>query len=209
MRQSAASSLRPRRASSARRGRGRWPSPRSARPRCSPSTRPRPAPAAAGRRRRRRSAPTGADAAWPWPEARLTYANAALPEALLAAGHLARASRRWSTTASRCCGWLLDRETVDGHLSPTGRRRRRTGRPRAAFDQQPIEVAAMADACARADAVTGDTQLAARRRAGGRLVPRRQRRRRRDVGPRDRRRLRRVAAPTASTSTRAPSRRWR
>ena len=52
--------------------------------------------------------------------------------------------------------WLLDHETIDGHLSPTpvggAGPRRRPGR----FDQQPIEVAALADACHRAHAVTGD-----------------------------------------------------
>ena len=32
--------------------------------------------------------PLGPDPAWPWPEARLAYANAALAEALVVAGHL-------------------------------------------------------------------------------------------------------------------------
>jgi hypothetical protein len=53
--------------------------------------------------------------------------------------------------------WLLDGETRDGHLSvvPVGGWSRGEARP--AFDQQPIEVAALADACARAAAVTGDS----------------------------------------------------
>ena len=48
--------------------------------------------------------------------------------------------------------WLLDYETTDGHLSPTpvGGRGPQDSRP--AFDQQPIEVATLADACARAAA---------------------------------------------------------
>ena len=47
-------------------------------------------------------------------------------------------------------------ETRDGHLSvtPVGGRGRHDAVP--AFDQQPIEVAAIADACARAFAVTRD-----------------------------------------------------
>jgi hypothetical protein len=52
--------------------------------------------------------------------------------------------------------WLLERETVRGHLSVTavgGSDLAPTG-PR--FDQQPIEVAAMADACWLAGSVTGD-----------------------------------------------------
>ena len=45
-------------------------------------------------------------------------------------------------------------------------RRCRPGDRAPAFDQQPIEVAAMADACARAAAVTGDPAWLRRRRAG-------------------------------------------
>lgn len=95
------------------------------------------------------------DPSWPWPEPRLSYANAALPEALIAAGDaLGRAEL--IDQGVELLRWLLDRETVDGHLSPTpvGGAGRRDGPGR--FDQQPIEVAALADACARAGIVTGD-----------------------------------------------------
>ena len=53
-------------------------------------------------------------------------------------------------------GWLLDRETRDGHLSvtPVGGSGPDDLGPR--FDQQPIEVGALADACARALSVNGD-----------------------------------------------------
>ena len=56
--------------------------------------------------------------------------------------------------------WLLARETRRGHLSVTpvggsGPEDRGPG-----FDQQPIEVAAVADACARALAVDGDRRWA-------------------------------------------------
>ena len=49
--------------------------------------------------------------------------------------------------------WLLEYETADGHLSPTPVGGRGAGMSGPAFDQQPIEVAALADACARAAAV--------------------------------------------------------
>jgi len=49
--------------------------------------------------------------------------------------------------------WLLDYETADGHLSPTAADGRGPDDVRPAFDQQPIEVAALADACARAASV--------------------------------------------------------
>ena len=53
-------------------------------------------------------------------------------------------------------GWLLDIETAGDHLSITPVGGWVTGEPRPGFDQQPIEVAALADACARAYAITGD-----------------------------------------------------
>ena len=99
--------------------------------------------------------PLSSDTGWPWPEPRLSYANAALPEALIAAGHILDRPDVLDDGLT-LLGWLLDRETVDGHLSPTpvGGAGRADGTGR--FDQQPIEVAALADACDRAHSVTGD-----------------------------------------------------
>jgi hypothetical protein len=54
--------------------------------------------------------------------------------------------------------WLLKVETTDGHLSPTPVGGRGPGDTKPAFDQQPIEVAGLADACARA-AVTDPRAL--------------------------------------------------
>lgn len=99
--------------------------------------------------------PLGSDPGWPWPVERLSYANAAIAEALIAAGHhLGRGEVVDQGTTM--LAWLLDRETVDGHLSPTGVGGSGPGDVGPAFDQQAIEVAAMADACARAAIVTGD-----------------------------------------------------
>ena len=53
---------------------------------------------------------------WPWPEARLSYANAALPEALLVAGR-ALGSPTLVADGLGLLDWLLDRQTRDGHLS--------------------------------------------------------------------------------------------
>ena len=118
----------------------------------------------------RRSVRWATDADWPWPEPRLSYANAVLPEALLAAGRSARRDPRSSRTVSRLLRWLLDRETVDGHLSPTPVGGAGPGDRPPGFDQQPIEVAAMADACARAAAVTGDADWRRGIELGRRLV---------------------------------------
>jgi len=100
-----------------------------------------------------------ADEAWPWPQPRLTYANAVLPEALLAAG-AALESPSLVADGLRLLGWLLDGQIRDGHLSVTPAGGRGPGETGPAFDQQPIEVAALADACARAYLITGERRWA-------------------------------------------------
>ena len=89
------------------------------------------------------------DKAWPWPEPRLSYANAALPDALLAAG-LALDAPGLVADGLGLLGWLLDTQTRDGHLSVVPVGGRGPGETGPGFDQQPIEVAALAGACARA-----------------------------------------------------------
>ena len=95
------------------------------------------------------------DRAWAWPEVRLTYANAALADGLVAAGSLLERPDVLDDGLI-ALRWLLARETVDGHLSPTGTGGAGPGDLAPMFDQQPIEVATMADACARAYLATGD-----------------------------------------------------
>jgi hypothetical protein len=95
-----------------------------------------------------------ADKAWPWPEPRLSYANAVLPEALLAAG-AALDVPSLVADGLRLLGWLLDEQTRDGHLSVVPAAGRGPGELGPGFDQQPIEVAALADACARAHLIAG------------------------------------------------------
>ena len=95
--------------------------------------------------------------AWSWPEPRLTYANAALAEAVVAGGAaLERAAdvRRGLTMLA----WLFDLATPRAHLSVTGAGGRGPGEHGPQFDQQPIEVGAIADACWRAYSLTGDVR---------------------------------------------------
>ncbi len=92
---------------------------------------------------------------WRWPEPRLRYANATMAEALIAAGSVlghASALQR----GLEMLGWLVDLETAPGHLSVTGHDGRGPDDVGPQFDQQSIEVAAMADACWRALMVTSD-----------------------------------------------------
>jgi hypothetical protein len=91
---------------------------------------------------------------WPWPEPRLTYANATLPEAMIAAGSTLGRPQLLQRGMD-LLEWLLHRQTQQGHLSVTPVRGSGARDRIPAFDQQPIEVAALADACARALAVDG------------------------------------------------------
>jgi hypothetical protein len=90
---------------------------------------------------------------WPWPEERLSYANAAIAEALIVAGDALPDAPALSRGLS-LLEFLLRTETRDGHLSvtPVGGRGRDDAGP--GYDQQPIEVAALADACASAFRIT-------------------------------------------------------
>ena len=89
------------------------------------------------------------DPTWPWPDARLTYANAVLPEALVAIG-AALADDDTLHAGLDLLHWLVAQETDDDHLSLTPAGGWQDGDERPAFDQQPIEVAALAEASWRA-----------------------------------------------------------
>jgi hypothetical protein len=99
--------------------------------------------------------PTADAPGWVWPGDHLTYANAALAEVVIAAGDLGDDGALLQAGV-RMLAWLREIQVTDTHLSviPAGGWSR--GAPRRRYDQQPIEVAALADACATAAAVTGD-----------------------------------------------------
>ncbi|MCD6386430.1 glycosyltransferase family 4 protein [Candidatus Sumerlaeota bacterium] len=86
---------------------------------------------------------------WLWGEDIVTYDNARLPQALISAG-------RWLHNEDmielglRSLEWLVKIQTdpYDGHLSLIGNQGwYKRGSEKAQFDQQPIEVAALVDAC--------------------------------------------------------------
>ena len=91
----------------------------------------------------------------PWPEIRLTYDNARIPEALIAAGAAVR-DKRMIDMGVRLLERLLWVETDGDHFSFTPVGGWQTGEVRPGFDQQPLEAAAMAEACYRAWTVTGN-----------------------------------------------------
>jgi hypothetical protein len=96
------------------------------------------------------------DPSWSWPQPQLTYASAALAEVLIAAGHL-QSDIALRAAGLRMLSWLRDVQLVDGRLSALPACGWRRGAPRQRYDQQPIEVAALADACVTAADATGDS----------------------------------------------------
>ena len=91
---------------------------------------------------------------WRWPEARLTYANALLPAAQLAAGEVLGHEGLVAGGLDLLC-WLVEEEWLEGHFSFTPVGGRGPSGPKPAWDQQPVEAAAMAQACAMALRLSG------------------------------------------------------
>jgi hypothetical protein len=97
-----------------------------------------------------------ATAEWPWPENSLSYANGKLPHALLLSG---RRMQREDMVAMglRSLKWLLAIQTDHDHFAPIGSNGwYERGKPRARFDQQPVEANAMVEACVEAYHATRD-----------------------------------------------------
>lgn|GEM_PF-4274 len=97
------------------------------------------------------------DPGWPWPEPTLTYENALLPEALIAAG-VRLDDPALVRTGLRAIDWLVSVQTApEGWFSPIGSTGwSPSGGARSRFDQQPIEATSMILAAAAAFSETGD-----------------------------------------------------
>jgi len=99
-----------------------------------------------------------AEEEWPWPEDTLTYANARLPHALIASGRWLQ-DTAMAAQGLRSLRWLVELQvngasTVSlignhGWMDRSGRRAR--------FDQQPIEVMGIIEACDEAYSWTSDS----------------------------------------------------
>jgi hypothetical protein len=92
---------------------------------------------------------------WQWPECRLAYDNARIPEALIAAG-AALADDARVERGLELLEWLVGVELGDDGFSFAPVRGWEPGEARPGFDQQPIEAGSTAEACGRAHDVTGD-----------------------------------------------------
>lgn len=97
-----------------------------------------------------------ASADWPWGENIVTYDNARLTQAFLAAGRMFK-KRNISNQGLNSLEWLLKIQTNsgEGHLSLIGNNGWfKREEKKAQFDQQPIEVPAFIDACYEAYLLT-------------------------------------------------------
>lgn len=94
---------------------------------------------------------------WPWCEGTATYSNAVLPHALITAGKWIP-NHDMFNTGLRTLDWLLKVQTApEGHLSVIGNDGWfKKNSDCARFDQQPIEVKSLVDACLDAYIETGD-----------------------------------------------------
>ncbi|MDM7855817.1 glycosyltransferase [Cellulomonas alba] len=95
------------------------------------------------------------DAPWPWPETRLSYANAVLPQALITIG-VELDDDDLLQDGLGLLRWLVEEQTRAGHLSLVPAGGRGPGDMSPGFDQQPIEAAVLAEAASAAYLATGD-----------------------------------------------------
>ncbi|NLA11807.1 MAG: glycosyl transferase family 1, partial [Firmicutes bacterium] len=95
---------------------------------------------------------------WFWLEDSVTYDNARIPQALIAAGS-SLGEPRFLETGLRALDWLISVQTnpEGGQLSLVGNNGwLLRGGEKAPFDQQPLDAAAMVDACSQAYQATGE-----------------------------------------------------
>ena len=99
--------------------------------------------------------PLSTRARWPWPEARLTYANAVIPEVMMLGGMYFN-DTQLIKEGKQLLQWLVDLQSNAGRFSIIPHFGWSPGQPLPAYDQQPIEVAALVDACCTAYELTSD-----------------------------------------------------
>jgi hypothetical protein len=99
--------------------------------------------------------PRPGSSGWIWPEPRLTYDNARLPQCLIGLGR-ALDDPETVVDGVRLLAWLvgIERNRDRFSFTPVGGRGPDQAAP--VFDQQPLEATAMADACLAAWEGTGD-----------------------------------------------------
>ncbi|MDP3113601.1 MAG: glycosyltransferase family 4 protein [Candidatus Cloacimonadaceae bacterium] len=94
---------------------------------------------------------------WPWIEDSVTYANGIIARALIIAGHCLK-NKSMLNAGLKSLKWLLDIQTDEkGHCVPVGNHGWYIrGKEKARFDQQPIEILDLIEACGEAYKITFD-----------------------------------------------------
>jgi hypothetical protein len=94
---------------------------------------------------------------WLWPEERLTYDNARIPECYLALGEVT-GNEHLCGDGLRLLEWLAEIERHGDHFSFTPATGRGPTDRSPLFDQQPLEATAMVDACLTAWRITAESR---------------------------------------------------
>lgn len=95
------------------------------------------------------------DPSWPWYEDKVSYASVRIPHAMLHVGYTAGKDELLYKGLD-ILTWLIDLQTHQGKFAPIGNKGWFfKGQEKPTFDQQPIEAAAMVDACMVAYYITG------------------------------------------------------
>ena len=100
---------------------------------------------------------------WPWFEDSVTYGNARLPQALLVSG-ARMGNEEMAAAGLRSLEWLYSiQESAEGYFAPIGTNGFfPRGKPKASYDQQPLEACGMVSACLEAERFTHDMRWAER-----------------------------------------------
>ncbi len=96
---------------------------------------------------------------WFWLEDLVTYDNARIPQALITAGRYFQ-NKKFLQTGLQGLSWLISMQTdpSNGHLSIIGNKHwYRRDAEKSQFDQQPLDAAALVDACYQAYLATGQS----------------------------------------------------
>lgn len=94
---------------------------------------------------------------WPWFTEHVTYDSARIPLALLSAGYRLEKSV-WFEKGLKILDWLITHQFEGGVFKPIGNQYWMTQGGKSDYDQQPLEAAAMMDACLEAGITTGDSK---------------------------------------------------
>lgn len=101
-----------------------------------------------------------ADESWKWVEPIATYSNGRLPQALLAAGKFFK-NKEYIFQGLECLNWLYDvqYDRDNKHISLIGNNGWLVkGKEKTKYDQQPVEIPALIDACYQSFQITHDKE---------------------------------------------------